>query len=109
MDQFIKAGYAVTASDFQGSGVKGYAHPFLDAKTYGYNIIDSVRAARRVGAEISDKWMTYGHSAGGLAVWAAAEEAQEYGKGLDLLGTIAMRRRRICPVWPMRLERHPDQ
>ncbi|MCV7252107.1 alpha/beta hydrolase [Mycolicibacterium fluoranthenivorans] len=90
MDQFIKAGYAVTASDFQGSGVKGYAHPFLDAKTYGYNIIDSVRAARRVGAEISDKWMTYGHSAGGLAVWAAAEEAQEYGKGLNLLGTISM-------------------
>ncbi len=90
IDQFIKNGYAVSASDFQGSGVKGYSHPFLDAKTYGYNVIDSVRAARRVGAEISDKWMAYGHSAGGLAVWGAAEVAPAYGQGLDLLGTISM-------------------
>jgi len=91
MDQFIHAGYAVAATDFQGSGVKGYAHPFLDAKTYGYNVIDSVRALRHVGGKlISDKWLTYGHSAGGLAVWAAAEEAPEYGKGMNLLGSIAM-------------------
>lgn len=90
MDVFIKNGYAVVASDFQGSGVKGFAHPFLDAKTYGYNIIDSVRAVRRVGAEVSDKWMAYGHSAGGLAVWAATELAQDYGKDMNLLGSIAM-------------------
>lgn len=88
--QFVKNGFAVAASDFQGSGVKGYFHPFLDSKTYGFNIIDSVRAARRVGADISDRWMSYGHSAGGLAVWGAAEEAPEYGRGLDLLGTISM-------------------
>jgi pimeloyl-ACP methyl ester carboxylesterase len=85
-----KNGFAVAASDFQGSGVKGFYHPFLDSKTYGYNIIDSVRAARRVGADLSDKWMTYGHSAGGLAVWGATEEAPEYGRGLDLLGSISM-------------------
>jgi pimeloyl-ACP methyl ester carboxylesterase len=90
MDVFVKYGYAVVASDFQGSGVKGYAHPFLNGKTYGYNVIDSVRAARRVGGELSDKWMAYGHSAGGLAVWAATELAPDYGKGLNLLGTIAM-------------------
>ena len=90
LDQFVKNGFAVAASDFQGSGVRGYAHPFLDSKTYGYNIIDSVRAARRVGAEISDKWLSYGHSAGGLAVWGATEEAPEYGQGLDLLGSISM-------------------
>jgi pimeloyl-ACP methyl ester carboxylesterase len=90
IDQFVKNGFAVAASDFQGSGVKGFYHPFLDSKTYGYNIIDSVRAARRVGADLSDKWMTYGHSAGGLAVWGATEEAPYYGQGLDLLGSISM-------------------
>lgn len=90
MDVFIKNGYAVVASDFQGSGVKGFAHPFLDSKTYGYNVIDSVKALRRVGADISDRWLAYGHSAGGLAVWSATEWAAEYGKGLNLLGTIAM-------------------
>lgn len=91
MSQFIRAGYAVAVSDYQGSGVRGYAHPFLDAHTYGYNIIDSVRAMRRVGGDlISNKWISYGHSAGGLAVWAATELAPEYGQDLNLLGSIAM-------------------
>lgn len=90
MDVFVKSGFVVAASDFQGSGVKGTLHPFLDGTTYGYNVIDSVKAARRIGAETSDKWLAYGHSAGGLAVWAATEEAPEYGKGLNLLGTISM-------------------
>ncbi|MGB8406976.1 MAG: lipase family protein [Mycobacterium sp.] len=90
MDVFVKSGYVVAASDFQGSGVKGVLHPFLDGKTYGYNVIDSVRAARRVGVETQDRWLSYGHSAGGLAVWAAAEEAPDYGKGMNLLGTISM-------------------
>jgi pimeloyl-ACP methyl ester carboxylesterase len=90
MSVFVQAGFAVAVTDFQGAGVKGYQHPFLDGKTYGYNVIDSVRAARRVGADLSDKWLAYGHSAGGLAVWAAAEQAPTYGQGLDLLGTVSM-------------------
>lgn len=90
MSVFVQAGFAVAVTDFQGAGVEGFQHPFLDAKTYGYNVIDSVRAARRVGADLSDKWLAYGHSAGGLAVWAAAEQAPSYGKGMNLLGTVSM-------------------
>lgn len=90
MDVFVKSGYLVVASDFQGSGVKGVLHPFLDAKTYGYNFIDSVKAARRIGVPTQNNWLAYGHSAGGLAAWSATELAPTYGKGMNLLGTVAM-------------------
>jgi hypothetical protein len=34
---------AVAATDYQGLGAPG-VHPYLDAKTAGFNVIDSVRA-----------------------------------------------------------------
>jgi pimeloyl-ACP methyl ester carboxylesterase len=86
----LSSGFVVAMTDYQGLGVQGYYHPFLDAKTFGYNMIDAVRAARRVGVDVSDRWVAFGHSLGGLAAWAAADEAGTYGKGLDLLGTLAM-------------------
>ncbi|MGK2852772.1 MAG: lipase family protein [Microbacteriaceae bacterium] len=90
MSVFVRSGFLVTVSDFQGAGVEGYQHPFLNAKTLGYNVIDSVRAARRLGVDTNPKWLAYGHSMGGLAVWSAAEQAPTYGEGLDLLGTASM-------------------
>jgi len=83
-------GFAVAMTDYQGLGVPGYYHPFLDSKTFGNNMIDAVRAARRVGADLSDQWVAYGHSLGGLAAWAAADRASAYGQGLQLMGTLAM-------------------
>jgi pimeloyl-ACP methyl ester carboxylesterase len=83
-------GFAVTMSDFQGLGVPGYYHPFLDAATFGNNMIDAVRAARRVGADLSTQWVAFGHSLGGMAAWAAADRNAAYGKGLQLMGTLAM-------------------
>jgi len=86
----VQNGFAVAMTDYQGLGVPGYYHPFLDSKTFGNNMIDAVRAARRVGADLSDQWVAYGHSLGGLAAWAAADQASAYGQGLELMGTLAM-------------------
>src|SRR5882757_227019 len=44
----VKAGFVVTVSDYQGLGLDRAQHPFLDATTEGYNLIDSVRAARKL-------------------------------------------------------------
>jgi pimeloyl-ACP methyl ester carboxylesterase len=90
MQAMVLNGFAVAMTDYQGLGVPGYYHPFLDSKTFGNNMIDAVRAARRVGADLSDVWVAYGHSLGGLAAWAAADRASEYGQGLQLMGTLAM-------------------
>lgn len=90
MQAMVLNGFAVTMTDYQGLGVPGYYHPFLDAKTFGNNMIDAVRAAKRVGADLSNQWVAFGHSLGGMAAWAAADRAGTYGQGLDLMGTLAM-------------------
>jgi pimeloyl-ACP methyl ester carboxylesterase len=90
MQAMVLNGFAVTMTDYQGLGVPGFYHPFLDAKTFGNNMIDAVRAARRIGADVSNQWVAFGHSLGGMAAWAAADRAGTYGQGLDLKGTLAM-------------------
>jgi pimeloyl-ACP methyl ester carboxylesterase len=90
MQAMVLNGFAVTMTDYQGLGVPGYYHPFLDSRTFGYNMIDAVRAIRRVGADLSDQWVAFGHSLGGMAAWAAADQNGTYGQGLDLMGTLAM-------------------
>ncbi|OZC96824.1 lipase [Rhodococcus sp. 06-221-2] len=83
-------GFAVTMSDYQGLGLEGSYHPYLDAKTFGYNMIDAVRAARNFLPTLSSRWSAYGVSLGGMAAWAASDRNAEYGGGLELVGTAAM-------------------
>jgi pimeloyl-ACP methyl ester carboxylesterase len=80
----VKLGYAVAMSDYQGLGVDGYYHPYLDAATEGYNLIDSVRAAHKLGSALSDRWVAVGGSQGAQAAWAANELSASYGNGGDL-------------------------
>ncbi|WP_254303429.1 MULTISPECIES: lipase family protein [Nocardiaceae] len=89
-------GYAVTMSDYQGLGLGGDYHPYLDSKTLGYNMIDAVRAARNLVPTLSNRWAAYGVSLGGMAAWAASDRNGEYGGGLELVGTAA-----IVPVSDM--------
>jgi pimeloyl-ACP methyl ester carboxylesterase len=90
MQAMLMNGWAVAMTDYQGLGVEGYYHPFLDSRTFGYNMIDAARAARRVGSDLSNRWVAFGHSLGGMAAWAAADQAGMYGQGMDLLGSLAM-------------------
>jgi pimeloyl-ACP methyl ester carboxylesterase len=83
----VKAGFVVAISDYQGLGLDHTYHPYLDATTEGYNLIDSVRAARKLIPDTSDRWAAFGGSQGGQAAWAANELAAEYGGGLTLVGS----------------------
>lgn len=86
---YLKLGFAVAATDYQGLGHPG-GHPYLDAKTAGLNIIDSVRALRAVFPNISSTWAAFGGSQGGAATWAANEQAGTYAKELKLIGTVSL-------------------
>lgn len=86
----VKLGYVVTVSDYQGLGLDGSYHPYLDSTTAGYNLIDSVRAARKLIPEASNRWLAMGTSQGGQAAWAANELAQNYGGGLTLVGSVSV-------------------
>ena len=83
-------GFAVAMTDYQGLGLPGSYHPYLDSKTFGYNMIDAVRAARNFMPTLSSRWSAYGVSLGGMAAWAASDRNGEYGGGLELVGTAAM-------------------
>ena len=85
----IERGYAVSVADYEGLGVKGQ-HPYLDARTAGLNMIDSVRALRHAfPGETSTLWAAFGHSQGGAAAWAADEQAGAYAPELQILGAVA--------------------
>ncbi|WP_153275324.1 lipase family protein [Rhodococcus sp. P1Y] len=84
-------GYMVVMSDYEGLGSGGNTieHPFLDADTLGYNVIDAVRAARHLTPDAGSQWAAFGGSLGGLATWAAHDVEPRYGQGLDLVGAAA--------------------
>ncbi|MDX1880222.1 alpha/beta fold hydrolase [Mycolicibacterium sp. 141076] len=86
----VKAGYLVSLPDYQGLGPGTAGHPYADATTVGYNVIDSVRAAHKLVPQSSDRWLAVGVSQGGQAAWAANELAARYGTGLNLVGTVSL-------------------
>ncbi|SIR69104.1 lipase family protein [Williamsia sterculiae] len=96
---FVLEGFAVTMSDYQGLGVPGFVHPYLDSKVLGYNIIDAVKAARHFSSAIGPRWSSYGVSLGGMAAWAAADQlGGGYPAGdTQLVGTAS-----LVPVSDMR-------
>jgi len=86
---YLADGYAITMSDYEGLGEPG-RHPYLEPRTSAFNITDAVRALRSIFPNVSTRWVAFGISQGGQAVWAADELAGWYGTGLDLVGTVAL-------------------
>jgi Secretory lipase len=90
IEALLDAGFMVTMSDYQGLGLPDTYHPFLDSTTEGYNLIDSVRAARKLVPAASDGWVAFGVGQGGQAAWAANELTPDYRGDLNFLGAVAM-------------------
>ncbi|WP_059020678.1 lipase family protein [Mycobacterium sp. M26] len=86
----VQNGFLVAMTDYEGLGVPGFTHPYLDSRVFGQNMIDAVRAARRIDPRAGRRWAAYGVSLGGMAAWAAADQAGRYGAGLSLVGTAAL-------------------
>lgn len=88
LEHWLKAGYAVVRTDYEGLGTPG-AHPYLVGASEGRSTLDVVRAARTLNRRLSRKVIISGHSQGGhAALWAAAL-APDYTKELDVRGTLA--------------------
>ncbi len=85
---YLKAGYAVAATDYEGLGTPG-VHPYLIGSSEGHAVLDIVRAARKVDPSIGKSVAIMGHSQGGhAALWAAAL-APKYTPELKVRGTVA--------------------
>ncbi|MGK2956536.1 MAG: alpha/beta hydrolase [Solirubrobacterales bacterium] len=87
-NSWLKAGYVVARTDYQGLGTPG-THAFLIGKASGRSMLDIVRAARDLDPKISKKYVIAGHSQGGHAALFAAGAAAKWVPELKLKGTVA--------------------
>jgi pimeloyl-ACP methyl ester carboxylesterase len=87
-NKWLRAGYAVVRSDYQGLGTPG-THPFLIGKASGRSMLDIVRAARDLSPRISKRYLIAGHSQGGHAALFAAGMAAKWTPDLKLRGTVS--------------------
>ena len=88
LDFFVKSGYAVVATDYQGWGVAGF-HPFLQGVPNGRNALDLMRAARALEPRIGKRYAVVGHSQGGEADLFAAAQGPSYVPEFKLVGNVA--------------------
>jgi pimeloyl-ACP methyl ester carboxylesterase len=85
---WIKDGYAVVRTDYEGLGGPG-VHPYLIGRSEGNGVLDIVRAARQLDPSVSNRMIISGHSQGGHAALWAASLAPRYTPDLHLVGTVA--------------------
>lgn len=89
LNEFLDAGWIVTATDYQGLGTDG-PHPYLDGVSEAHAVIDITRAAVTLqDAHASKKWAVFGHSQGGQAALFAGQLATTYGPDLELRAVVA--------------------
>jgi pimeloyl-ACP methyl ester carboxylesterase len=89
LQQWLKRGYAVLRTDYQGLGTPATVHPYLNGDAEGRSVLDIVRAARKLDKHIGSKVVIAGHSQGGHAALWAASLAPKYTPELKVRGTVA--------------------
>jgi alpha-beta hydrolase superfamily lysophospholipase len=68
----VAAGFAVVATDYAGLGTPG-PHQYDNKIPQANDVVYSVPAARAAVPSLGRRWVTIGHSQGGVAVWGVAE------------------------------------
>ena len=85
-DRWLTAGYAVTVADHHGHG----PHPYLNGEAVADDVIDIVRAARKVDRHVGRTWLAAGFSRGGHTALFTGLVASNYAPELDFRGTVAL-------------------
>jgi pimeloyl-ACP methyl ester carboxylesterase len=89
LTDYLSAGFAVAATDYQGLGAPGPA-PYLLGLSAGQDVLDAAKAALQIpGAHLSHTVIIYGHSQGGHAALFAGQLAPSYAPSLHVIGTVA--------------------
>jgi pimeloyl-ACP methyl ester carboxylesterase len=88
LTRWLKAGYAVVRTDYEGLGTPG-VHPYLIGSSEGRATLDIARAARELDPRLSKTTIISGHSQGGHAALFAAALAPKWTPELKVRGTVA--------------------
>ncbi|WP_216822321.1 lipase family protein [Sphingorhabdus sp. EL138] len=88
LEFWLKNGYAVVASDYQGLGTAG-THPYLATRPEAYSNLDIIRAVQSSEFPVSDKVVLFGQSQGAGAAIATAAYAEGYAPDVNIVGAVA--------------------
>lgn len=105
LETWLKEGFAIVATDYQGLGTPG-PHPYLYTRPEAYSVLDSVRAVQAAHPELSKKTIIIGQSQGGGAAFATAAFAPQYAPDLQILGTVATGTPYLAPKAMAAAEKH---
>lgn len=87
LDRWLKEGFAIVATDYQGLGVPG-GHPLLNNRTAAYGILDAARSVVAGVPGLANKVLIIGQSQGGAGAFAAGAYAATYAPDLGVKGSI---------------------
>ena len=88
MNELVAAGYAVTASDYQGEGTPGLM-PYIVGASAAEDTVMIVEAARSLpGVSLSPDYVVWGHSEGGQTAMFSIYD-HKYAPHLNLRGVVA--------------------
>lgn len=88
LDAWLARGFAVVATDYAGLGTPG-GHPYLNARSEAYGVLDSVRAALAADPRLANTVIVVGQSQGAGAAFATAAFAPAYAPDVHVRGTVA--------------------
>jgi pimeloyl-ACP methyl ester carboxylesterase len=88
LDGFVKKGYAVVATDYEGLGTQG-DQPYLQGVPTARNALDMLDAARAIEPKIGKRYAVAGHSQGGQVDLFAAAIGPSYVPKFKLVGNVA--------------------
>ena len=87
LNAWLREGFVVVATDYQGLGAAG-PHPYLHTRAQAYSVLDAVRAALTLPG-VANQVVLVGQSQGGGAAFGTAGIAPAYAPDVKLLGTVA--------------------
>lgn len=95
LNEFLRRGWAVVMTDYEGLGVTDRRHPYLLGASEAAGVLDIVCTARHLfGERIATRFAIVGHSQGGQAALFAAANApawiDESNPGLTLVAVAAI-------------------
>lgn len=85
----LAAGYAVAATDYEGLATPG-PHPYFNGEAVADDVVDVVRATRRLQPDLGRTWLVAGFSQGGHAALFTGLIASTHAPELDFRGTLAL-------------------
>jgi predicted esterase/Ca2+-binding EF-hand superfamily protein len=87
--RWLAAGHVVAATDYEGLATSG-PHPYFNGVAVADDVIDIVRATRRLDDRVGRSWLVAGFSQGGHAALFVGLVASRYAPELNFRGTVAM-------------------